>query len=68
MISTVFCGRFYLIFVSPMLHKNPSQISLRGIFRILYPKKYPIFSKILRKKILAARHSFKKECSVLSRY
>ncbi len=34
MISTVLCGRFYKIFVSPMLHKNPSQISLRGIFRI----------------------------------
>ena len=26
-----------------MLHKNPSQIGLRGILRILYPKKYPIF-------------------------
>ncbi len=50
MISTVFCGGFYMIFDSPMLHKNPSQSSLRGIFRILYPKKYPIFSKILRKK------------------
>ena len=34
MISTVFCGRFYKIFDSPMLHKNPSQSSLRGIFRI----------------------------------
>ena len=34
MISTVLCGRFYKIFVSPMLHKNPSQSSLRGIFRI----------------------------------
>ncbi len=34
MISIVLCGRFYKIFVSPMLHRNPSQISLRGIFRL----------------------------------
>ena len=34
MISTVLCGRFYKVFVSPMLHKNPSQNGLRGIFRI----------------------------------
>ena len=40
MISTVPHGRFYKIFVSPMLHKNPSQISLRGIFRIQWPQKY----------------------------
>ena len=50
MISTVPHGRFYKIFVSPMLHKNPSQISLRGIFRILYPKKYPIFTPMKVKK------------------
>ena len=40
MISIVLCSRFYMIFVSPMLHKNPSQISLRGIFRIQWPPKY----------------------------
>ncbi len=34
MISTVICGRFYMIFDSPMLHKNPLQTILRGIFRI----------------------------------
>ncbi len=34
MISTVLCGRFYKIFDSPMLHKNPSQNGLRGIIRI----------------------------------
>ena len=33
-----------------MLHKNPSQISLRGIFRYLYPKKYPIFTESIVKK------------------
>ena len=37
MISTVLCGRFYKIFVSPMLHKNPSQSSLRGIIGIQGP-------------------------------
>ncbi len=33
MISTVLCGRFYNIFVSPMLHKKPSQVRLRGFYR-----------------------------------
>ena len=37
MISTVLCSRFYKIFDSPMLHKNPSQISLRGIIGIQGP-------------------------------
>ena len=32
MIYTVLCGRLYKIFDSPMLHKNPSQSSLRGFF------------------------------------
>ena len=47
-----------------MLHRNPSQISLRGISRIIYPKQYPILHSIQRKKILAVRHSLKKECCV----
>ena len=50
MISTVLCGRFYKIFVSPMLHKNPSQISLRGIFRILL--RFLLSSRLVKQVVL----------------
>ena len=44
-----------------MLHKNPSQNGLRGIFRILYPKKYPIFSKNPAKKDARRQAQFLEE-------
>ena len=43
MISTVLCVRLYKIFDSTMLHKNPSRISLRGIFRIIVTQKMTHF-------------------------
>ena len=61
MIFTVLRGRFYKIFVSPMLHKNPSQNGLRGIFRILYPKKYPILSPKSVKKVTHSRQTIYEE-------
>ena len=43
MISTVLCGRFYKIFVSPMLHKKSSASA--GLF--LCSKQFPPAAQVL---------------------